>query len=215
MCWSHNYSNLCNIKIHLGLIYAATKTLLKSDLNEIKLAYVACCADNKTAISDEKSDFNFIASLTGKRNHMQEYIHLPTREVVGFACSKAHWDNFLLLIHLKVIKSPVAKSRETGRQSNHHKCHVSWKIWNVEKLGTQSQGQHTIDHLEERDRERRPAPRFSSKDRKQLLSIRSTLKLFQRQHGKTTETRWRPHMGFTNGEITSWTELNWTWWLIR
>ena len=40
-------------------------------------------------------------------------------------------------------------SRQTGRQSDHHKW-PSQKMWSVEELETQSQGHLTIDHLEER-----------------------------------------------------------------
>ena len=62
-------------------------------------------------------------------------------------------------------------SRQTGRQSNHHKYLVFRKMMRSLKhyLRTQSQGHHTIDRLEERGVERGSARRSSLKGRERAI----------------------------------------------
>ena len=96
--------------------------------------------------------------------------------------------------------------RQTGTKSNHHK----WlRIGRSEVmrslrhcLGAQSQGQHTIDRLEERVVERGSAGRSSLKGRERAVVNQTNIATTQKQRRETSKRRGGAHMGFSEHIIT-------------
>ena len=110
-------------------------------------------------------------------------------------------------MHLEIVSPDKMLHCLNTHYYCYHNCNTGVRHY----LWAQSQGHHTIDHLEERGTERGSARRSSLKGQERAIIIQLNIGTISKAAlGNLLRDRVKRFWAFLSAWIPSWTELNWT-----